>query len=244
MSDNVMKSQIIQSTIPLAIGVVLAAIIGGYFAYAGIVSKSKYSISVTGLATRHVKSDQAVLGVMIKRAVKPNELAAGYAVLEADQQKVTDVLKKHGLDEKVDYWTQIENTPVYGDKNALQRHDLQVGVEITTTRIDEIRQAVADIDALNITGTNAQEASLEYNYSKLQELRISLLSESMQDARARAEKILEGTGQHIGRVIDASVGPVQVLGKHSDSTSDYSNLDTSSIEKDIVITVRATFAIQ
>ncbi|MBI5230264.1 MAG: SIMPL domain-containing protein [Candidatus Magasanikbacteria bacterium] len=243
MSDTYTKTSIIQSNIPLAVAVVFASIISGFFVYLAIIYKSTASISVTGLATRHVKSDEAVWSLLVKREVKSYELAGGYTAIEADKEKIIDVLKKYGLNETVD-WSPITNEIVYNDKHVLQQYDLAIGGEITTGRIDAIENALHEIEKLNMRGINAQTSGLEYNYSKLQELRISLLSEAMRDAKTRAEKILEDTGQHIGRVINASVGSVQVLGKHSDSTSDYNSLDTSSIEKDIVITVRSDFSIK
>lgn len=243
MSDIYTKTSLIQSNVPISIAVILASIIGGFFVYSAIIYKSTDSVSVTGLATKHVKSDEAIWNILVKRVVKPYELAGGYTAIGADKEKIIEILKKYGLNEKVD-WTSFTNNAMYNDKNILQNYEIVVEGEISTERIDAIEQASHDVDALNAHGINAQTKTLEYNYSKLQELRVSLLSEAMLDAKMRAEKILENTGQHIGRVTGASVGPVQVLGKHSDSTSEYNSLDTSSIEKDIVITVRSDFSIK
>jgi hypothetical protein len=86
--------------------------------------------------------------------------------------------------------------------------------------------------------------SLEYYYSKLPDLRVSLLTDAVKDAKARAEKIAAGTGRSVGSVQSASSGVVQVLAPNSVDVSDYGNYDTWSIEKEIMVTVKASFRLK
>jgi hypothetical protein len=83
--------------------------------------------------------------------------------------------------------------------------------------------------------------SLEYYYSKLPDLRVSLLEDAVKDAKLRAEKIAAGTGRRVGSVRAASSGVVQVLSPNSVDISDYGNYDTSSVDKDVMVTVKASF---
>ncbi|MDD4995997.1 MAG: SIMPL domain-containing protein, partial [Patescibacteria group bacterium] len=78
-------------------------------------------------------------------------------------------------------------------------------------------------------------------YTKLPELRISLLAEAIKDAKARAEKIAESSGKRIDVIKSASIGVVQVLPVNSVEISDYGAYDTSSIEKEVMVTVKASF---
>jgi hypothetical protein len=85
---------------------------------------------------------------------------------------------------------------------------------------------------------------LQYYYSKLPDLRVSLLSDAVKDAKSRAEKIAEGTGRAVGSIQSASSGVVQVLPVNSVEVSDYGSYDTSSIEKDVMVTVKASFRLR
>ncbi len=85
---------------------------------------------------------------------------------------------------------------------------------------------------------------MEYYYSKLPDLRVSLLSDAVKDAKARAEQIAQGTGRGIGNVLSASNGVVQVISPNSVDVSDYGSYDTSSIEKDVMVTIKASFRLK
>ncbi|HPO83031.1 MAG TPA: SIMPL domain-containing protein, partial [bacterium] len=68
--------------------------------------------------------------------------------------------------------------------------------------------------------------------------------EAMNDAKARAEKIAQSSGQGVGSLRSASMGVVQVLEPNSTEVSDYGSYDTSTIEKEVMVTVRATFLLK
>ena len=54
-------------------------------------------------------------------------------------------------------------------------------------------------------------SNLQYFISNLPELRINLLADAVKDAKARAQKIAEGTDKKIGTIKTANMGVVQVL---------------------------------
>ena len=70
------------------------------------------------------------------------------------------------------------------------------------------------------------------------------MSDAIKDAKSRAEKIAEGTGRKVGSVQEASSGVVQVLTPNSIEVSDYGSYDTSSIEKEVMVTVKASFRLK
>ena len=84
-------------------------------------------------------------------------------------------------------------------------------------------------------------SSLEYYYSKLPDARVALLTDAIADAKARASKIAQAGGKNIGALQSASSGVVQVLSPNSANISDYGTYDTSSIQKEIMVTVKASF---
>jgi len=108
-------------------------------------------------------------------------------------------------------------------------------------KVTELSKNVTDLAGQGIV-VNVQ--SLEYYYSQLPDLRVSLLTDAVKDAKARAAKIAEGTGRHVGDVQSASVGVVQVMAPNSVDVSDYGSYDTSSVEKDVMVTVKASFRLK
>ncbi len=74
-------------------------------------------------------------------------------------------------------------------------------------------------------------------------MRVALLPDAIADAKARAESIATAGGNKIGSIKSASSGVVQVLSANSVEVSDYGSYDTSKIEKEIMVTVKASFAI-
>ena len=87
-------------------------------------------------------------------------------------------------------------------------------------------------------------SSPEYYVSGLPTLRVSLIGKAVIDARARADSIAKSTGQSVGKLKGASSGVVQVLQQNSNDVSDYGQYDTSTINKDVMVSVRATFTVK
>jgi hypothetical protein len=127
------------------------------------------------------------------------------------------------------------------NSNNQVRYQLAQTITIQSDDVNKITEISKKIPELAAQGAIISVQSLEYYYSKLPDLRVSLLTQAVQDAKARAEKIAQGTGQSVGSVQSASSGVVQVLQSNSVDISDYGNYDTSSIEKDIMVTVKVSF---
>jgi hypothetical protein len=72
-------------------------------------------------------------------------------------------------------------------------------------------------------------------------MRVALLSEAIKDAKARAQAIASESGRSIGVLRNASSGVVQVLPQGGIDISDYGMYDTQSLNKEVMVTVRATF---
>jgi hypothetical protein len=134
---------------------------------------------------------------------------------------------------------------VYDQNNTSQiRYQLNQTVTLQLNDVNKITDISKKIPDLAAQGAIVSIQSLEYYYSKLPDLRVSLLTQAVQDAKARAEKIAEGTGRRVGSVQTASSGVVQVLTPNSVDVSDYGSYDTSSIQKDVMVTVKAAFRLQ
>jgi hypothetical protein len=72
-------------------------------------------------------------------------------------------------------------------------------------------------------------------------MRVELLSEAIKDAKARAEAIAKESGRQVGELREATGGVVQVLSQGGVDISDSGSYDTESLNKEVMVTVRATF---
>jgi hypothetical protein len=84
----------------------------------------------------------------------------------------------------------------------------------------------------------------QYYISNLPELRVQLVGEAVKDAKARASSIAESAGQSVGRLQSAASGVVQVMAPNSIDIADYGSYDTSTIEKQVMVTTKAVFIVR
>ena len=87
--------------------------------------------------------------------------------------------------------------------------------------------------------------SPRYYYTKLEDLKIEMISRSTDNARLRAESISENSGASLGELIIANMGIFQITGQNSNE--DYSwggAYNTTSKEKTASITMKLTYAVK
>ncbi|MFA5352001.1 MAG: SIMPL domain-containing protein [Candidatus Gracilibacteria bacterium] len=229
--------------IVIALALIISATVFGSFYYSAQSVTTTDTLSVTGSTKVKVTSDKAKLVISLSRIALASTLATGYGEIAADLTATRDLLTK----EKVDAATITENPVVVNRMYDYQNNGGELKYELTQSVIlqaDDVNQITAiskKIPSLAASGAIVSVQSLEYYYSKLPDLRVSLLTDAVKDAASRAAKIAEGTGRKIGNVQSASSGVVQVLPPNSIEVSDYGSYDTSSIEKEVMVTVKASF---
>lgn len=233
--------------LPLIIGLalIISTLIGGIFYYRAKTLDN--ALSVTGSAKIEVSADTGKWVAQLTRLTRVSTLRSGYADIARDLDTVKKFLRDKGIAD-----TQIVIGPVFMDQNydtqatpGIERdYTLRETIEVTSSDVNQINTLSKDISTLINQGVLIATSSVEYYYSKLPEARISLLADAMQDAQARAAKIAEATGKHIGSIRSASSGVVQVLPHNSVDISDYGSYDTSQIEKEITLTVKASFTLK
>lgn len=221
---------------------IIAAIIGSW-AFVSARSLDN-TLSVTGSAKQAVTADNAKWVVNVNRIVDQYSVAGAYTAVSGDVATVKDFLAKNGVKpEEItvspifvdDYWTGKE-----GDRQSNVRQT----VTVKSQDVQRIKTISENTLALAQAGVQFSPQPPEFYVSSLPELRVSLLGQAVKDARARAAQIAEPMGQTVGKLKSASSGVVQVLQPNSIDVSDYGQYDTSTIDKDVMVTVRATFVIE
>ena len=237
------------NNLALTIGgaLIIATLIGGIF-YATKSTTGKDILTVTGSARKEVTADTVLWRTQITRNVGFTGLKTGYADMATDIVAVKAFLKENSVaDEAItvqpitmnEDWN--NNGPVAQES---KRYTLTQSIEIKSADVNGITALAQKSSDLINKGVLFQSQGLEYYYTKLADLRVSMLGDAIKDAKDRAQQMAKAGGQRAGSLQSASSGVVQVLSRGSVDVSDYGSYDTSKIEKDVMVTVRATFGVK
>lgn len=232
---------LVASATVLVIGAIIVAGIGAYTAYD--IKLSRDSVEVTGSAKEAVVADTARLIINLDTRTGINDQQFGYTRLEDATNKITTYLEEQGFsDYETPSITSYPNYtyPQYGEP-IFTGYSVNRQVIVRSDDIDGISAVANNIEPFTGTNYNVTTQSLELTYSKLDEMRVKLLSEAIKDAKARAEAIASESGRSVGVLRNASSGVVQVLPEGGIDISDYGMYDTQSVHKEVMVTVRATF---
>ncbi|MCE5329745.1 SIMPL domain-containing protein [bacterium] len=203
------------------------------------------SMWVTGSFKQKVNSDIAKFSAGFSRNVPAEDLKSGYSQMKTDEGIVKKFFTDAGFNEK-----DLQISPVYMDApfmydpNAAKEYILRQNVEIQSKEIQKLTDLSKNVQNLINSGVIFSINSIQYYVTNLPELRINLLADAVKDAKARAQKIAEGTGKKIGTIKTANMGVVQVLPVNSTDVSDYGTYDTSTVEKEVMVTVTVLFTLE
>lgn len=236
--------------IAIAVILVIGAVFSALIVTNGMVDikSSRTSIIVTGSAKQQITSDLIVWSGSY-HTQSPN-LQEAYALLEANKEKVSAYLLEQGLSEDGFVFSAITTTTNYVltdygvYTSEIDYYDLNQAVTITSGDIDKISEISRSSTELLNEGIAFQSDPPQYLYTKLADIKVTMLAEATKDAKKRAEMIAENAGSKLGNLTYADMGVMQITPLYSNEISDYGISDTSSLEKEITAVVHCTFEIE
>ena len=209
---------------------------------------SNQTITVTGSAKKEIISDFGILRGTISATSSTAELA--FKDLENQRKTILKFLDKKGFpNDKVELFT-ISSYPVYDISSSGVSTGRIIGyvfnqrIEVSSNDVNKIKQLSLDVSSVVEEGVNFSVEPPEYHFTKLAELKIEIQAEAAKDAMIRAQRIAEATDRELGPMRNARMGVLQITPKFSNAISDYGINDLSSIEKEIVGVVTASFQIE
>jgi hypothetical protein len=231
----------IRSAFVLSLGIVVAAaVLGGAF----LESRRNDVITASGSARKSVASDTVVWRCSFSRSVLEKDIALGHEQMDADWSIVRSFLQQKGLkDGDIDAGPIFMNKEYRPNNVGPQKYSLRRSITISSKDVPGVTEMAKNTRPVVEQGVFLSTNSLEYYYSGLAEDRVQLLAAAVENARERAAMIAESGGMSIGSVKSARQGVVQVLRPHSTNVAGYGTYDTSTIEKEVMVTVRAEFRI-
>lgn len=228
--------------------IITAVILGGSF-------KNRYSyqdtINVTGLGSKDYEADLIVWSGSFQR--KSAELKPAYESLNSDREATKAYLISKGISEKEMVFSAVniskEFDNYYDDAgkyhSTFSGYLLNQTITIESKEVDKVENISREVTELIDQGVEFYSNAPEYYYSKLEELKIELISQATQDAKTRAEKIADNSDAKLGSLKSASMGVFQITAQNS--SEDYSwggTYNTSSKRKTASITAKLEFGIK
>ncbi|MDQ3130089.1 MAG: SIMPL domain-containing protein [Acidobacteriota bacterium] len=240
-----MKNHWFNSGVALAIGLVLSSLIFGWF-YSNA-KKGDEAVTVTGSARKRIKSDLVVWSAGI--SYQAPQLADAYRSLSENIPRVKQYLIGKGIAENQITISSISTqTLKKQDENGVESseitgYSLRQQIEVRSNEVDKIAQIAREATELINQGILIESNAPQYNYTQLGDLKIEMLGEAAKDAKTRAEKIADSTGNKIGAVRSARMGVMQITAADSTEVSDAGISDSTTIDKDVTAVVNISFAV-
>ena len=231
--------------VALALGLVMSSLIFGYF-----YSKSKKgdeAITVTGSAKKRITSDLVVWSSGV--AVEAASVTDAYAQLSGVIPRIKQYLLSKGIAENQMTVSSITTTTNKrrdsegNETSEITGYTLQQQIEVRSNDVAKIAQVAREATELINQGILIESKAPQYYYTQIGDLKIEMLGEAAKDAKERAARIAQSTGNSIGAVRSAKMGVLQVTAADSTDVSDYGVYDTSTIEKDMTAVVNVSFAV-
>ena len=224
----------------LAAGIIIAAFVWGAFF---ISARSEQSIRVVGQGVKTVTSDLIKWNMTINKTTNVAYRSEGPSWIQEDLIKLKKYLADNGIEEKDILVEPVSSYANYGN-NGITGYNFSQRVEVRSNDIEKIEKLALDNKALAKQDIYLQYSDLEYFVSNLAELKAEMLALATVDAKARAEEIAKSSGNKICSLLSAKTGVFQIRKPLSMDVSDYGIYNTSSKEKEIAVTVNATFKIK
>ena len=236
------------SAIIFAVAIVVAA----YFLGNAYVKRAqpKGVISVTGSGSENFTSDLIVWEGQFNR-MSPN-LKQAYEELNADKERVRTYLINKGISDEnfvfnsVQTIEQQENQYQNGNYvgSTFKGYELIQSVKIESIDVELIESVSREITELLNLGVQFNSSPPRYYYTKIADLKIEMISKATEDARLRADKIAENSGEKLGDLNSAAMGVFQITGQNSGEDYSWSGAyNTQDKKKTASITMRLEYQV-
>ena len=192
--------------------IVLAALVLGIFMVCTVKTLKSYddTVKVRGLCEKEVPADRVVLRVSFSG--QDNELTDLRATMERNEKAVVDLLKKAGFtDEEIKYTSAHFNDRYdsYYTNNIRFRYNANQTINVFTDKMDVVRELErTDGDLLKQNIISNSYAS--YEYHGLNDIKPSMIAESLENARSAADEFAKNSHSRIGKMRTASQGYFEV----------------------------------
>jgi uncharacterized protein len=231
------------------------------YAYLSVKLEPK-TLAVTGSARKAILSDLVTWNGSV--TVKDTNLVQAYDALKVGADKVKQFLVTNGIPETNITLSAINTLrrfhqdiipasasnsggsshPTVITTDKVESYTLSQSISVSSTDMEKVPWASRAVTSLLKDGVEIDSGTPSYLYTKLSELKINMLAEATKDATARAGQIVENARGHLGKLVEARMGVMQINPKGVSATSAEGNNDTTSYEKEITAVVSVKFEVR
>jgi hypothetical protein len=245
---------VLWASLAISLGVVVATFIAARSWTDVKTRPAVRTIEVTGSAKKRIVSDLIEWSAAVQ--ARGTDRTAAFRALRADVDKTLAYLTAQGVpDAEIEVsaaqTSEIIDTEYVGTGESRVERQVSRGwtatesVTVRSSDVGKVEKVSREVTALLEQGVTIQSAPPAYFYTKLGDLKIEMLSEASRDARNRAENMVKAAGGGaLGNLRNADMGVININPPNSSATSWEGNNDTSSLEKDILTIVHATFELR
>ncbi len=244
--------KVLRSTQIIILGIcfVVATITSTVILSKGLLAIKKFSgqvITVTGSTEKNITSDLMVWKLSFSR--REAKMVAAFGLLKDDLRTVKDYLAGKGIKENEVIAAPVTTTVLHkknekgNDTNDIEGYILGQEIEVRSKDVLKVTEVSRQATELIEKGLEVISQPPEYFYTKLPELKLTMLSEATENAKKRAESMAKASGNKIGSIRSARMGVFQITPVNSFDVSDYGMNDTTSLEKKVNAVVNVEFAI-
>ena len=204
-------------------------------------------ISVTGSAYEIVKSDSGSLNfdIVVKRSNKQEAYSTVHSQIKIVEKYLQDKQIKNIERKTINGYYSYKRDAKTGAYTDIQdAYNLYQPMSIHSDNVELIKEISNEITSLINQGVDINVSPASYDYSKLPELKVSLLEKASQDAKDRASSMLKPTGNAVGKIQSVRMGVYQITPVDSTSVSDMGINDTTSIDKKVTAVANVSFKIK
>jgi len=214
-----MESRSVVSTVILSVAIVLAGLLVGR----GIIHfrQADRSVVVKGVAERDVRADVGLWPLAFTAA--NDDLGVAQAKIESDRRKVMRFIAGFGIDTSAVSLNSLNVTDTranpFGGPTAPNRYVVKMGLILRTDDVEALQRASQNIDALVRQGV-VLSAGQEYGasgptylFTRLNDLKPEMLTESNANARIAAEQFAKESKARVGGIRRASQGLFEILAR-------------------------------
>lgn len=242
MLERVEKLQIAILGLLLAFGLIFGI-------KSGVAPFAKNSVTVTGSAYEIVESDSGSLEIVLN--VRRADKASAYAAAKKQLPEIISYLKSKGFDtdknvevKSMEGYYNYKTYPNGMSSNEYEHFNLSQVIQVKSDDVNKVKEIAMDITSLMDKGIDVDVRNTNYSYSKLPELKVTLLKSATEDAKKRADAMLKSTHNRVGKIQSVKMGVFQITPVNSTEVSDMGINDTSTIEKKITAVSNVTFQIK
>lgn len=241
----------------IAIAIVIGLALNGIFIGRAIqrFKKEDRFISVKGFSEREVKANLAVW--TIKTRITTNDISEGSKQVENDKQKIVEFLLQKGIGENEIFQQDLKVVDKmareYGDDNiGNYRYIIENSIQVRSENVDNVQSVKRMTDELLkmgvvISNINEYQPSVQYLYTKLNDIKPEMLSEATQNARKAALEFTRESNVGLGEMKKASQGLFTIVDRDdfvaSQTGEGYGN-NVNDIWKKVRVVVNIEYSVE